>query len=752
MNYFKKLATVLLTLLVLVGCSGTNNGGNTSSEDTPLVVGYAPFNEKFSPFFATTQYDRDVADMTQVLLLNADRQGAIIYDGIEGETREYNGTDYTYYGIADTTVTQNDDGSVDYNFKLREDLTFSDGEVLTADDVIFNMYVLADPTYDGSSTFYAQPIEGMSEYRANMTTLSAALAAAGESNTDFSLWTEEDQTAFWNAVNEGGAAFAQEIVDYCVDAGYAADSNDVATAASAWGFTLAEGATAKDFFVAIGENYAWNFSSMEAESAGSALSDLIPEEVYNMSTEGISTGESAANISGITKVGEYEVNVHMTEFDATSIYQFAFEIAPLHYYGETDKYDYENNKFGFDKGDLSHIRSVTTTPVGAGAYKFVKYENGVVNFEANETYYLGTPKTKYINFLETQEADKLNGVITGTIDVTDPSLSSDTVTAIEEANGGELTGSKITTNTVDNLGYGYIGIASDVVNVGGVKDSYESKCLRKGLATIFSVYRDVAIDSYYGERASIINYPISNTSWAAPQATDDGYKVAFSVDVEGNDIYTSEMTAEEKYEAAKTAALGYFEAAGYTVEDGKVTAAPEGAKLEYEAWIPADGTGDHPSFMILTLAKEAFADIGITLTVKDLTNSSELWDALDARTVDIWCAAWSATVDPDMYQIYYSDVANGGANAGGSNYMYAIADEELDELIMDARTSADQSYRKSVYKACLDIVVDWACEIPVYQRQNCVIFSTERVNLDTVTPDITTYYGWMNEVQNIELN
>lgn len=752
MNYFKKLATVLLTLLVLVGCSGTNNGGNTSSEDTPLVVGYAPFNEKFSPFFATTQYDRDVADMTQVLLLNADRQGAIIYDGIEGETREYNGTDYTYYGIADTTVTQNDDGSVDYNFKLREDLTFSDGEALTADDVIFNMYVLADPTYDGSSTFYAQPIEGMSEYRANMTTLSAALAAAGESNTDFSLWTEEDQTAFWNAVNEGGAAFAQEIVDYCVDAGYAADSNDVATAASAWGFTLAEGATAKDFFVAIGENYAWNFSSMEAESAGSALSDLIPEEVYNMSTEGISTGESAANISGITKVGEYEVNVHMTEFDATSIYQFAFEIAPLHYYGETDKYDYENNKFGFDKGDLSHIRSVTTTPVGAGAYKFVKYENGVVNFEANETYYLGTPKTKYINFLETQEADKLNGVITGTIDVTDPSLSSDTVTAIEEANGGELTGSKITTNTVDNLGYGYIGIASDVVNVGGVKDSYESKCLRKGLATIFSVYRDVAIDSYYGERASIINYPISNTSWAAPQATDDGYKVAFSVDVEGNDIYTSEMTAEEKYEAAKTAALGYFEAAGYTVEDGKVTAAPEGAKLEYEAWIPADGTGDHPSFMILTLAKEAFADIGITLTVKDLTNSSELWDALDARTVDIWCAAWSATVDPDMYQIYYSDVANGGANAGGSNYMYAIADEELDELIMDARTSADQSYRKSVYKACLDIVVDWACEIPVYQRQNCVIFSTERVNLDTVTPDITTYYGWMNEVQNIELN
>ena len=74
-----------------------------------------------------------------------------------------------------------------------------------------------------------------------------------------------------------------------------------------------------------------------------------------------------------------------------------------------------------------------------------------------------------------------------------------------------------------------------------------------------------------------------------------------------------------------------------------------------------------------------------------------------------------------------------------------------DQLIMDARASLDQSYRKTVYKACLDIIVDWAVEVPVYQRQNAIIFSTERVNMDTVTPDITTYYGWMAEIQNIEL-
>ena len=204
------------------------------------------------------------------------------------------------------------------------------------------------------------------------------------------------------------------------------------------------------------------------------------------------------------------------------------------------------------------------------------------------------------------------------------------------------------------------------------------------------------------------------------------------------------MDDEAKYAAAKEAALGFLEAAGYTVADGKVTAAPEGGSLEYELLIPADGAGDHPSFMICTLAKEALAEIGINLIVTDLSNSSDLWSALEAGTVTIWCAAWQTTVDPDMFQIYHPE--------GGSNYQYDIDDEELSQLILDARATTDQAFRKLMYKECLDIIIDWAVEVPVYQRQNAVIFSTERVNMETVTPDITTFYPWWSEIQNIELN
>ena len=770
----KRALALILSLVMCVGlftaCGEQKNpGGNDDeSKDTPLVVGYSAFNQKFSPFFSETEYDQDVWVMTSLSMLNSDRQGQIIMKGIEGETHNYNGTDYTYYGPADCEIVQKDDGTVDYNFKMREDLVFSDGEKVTIDDVIFSMYVLCDPTYDGNSTLYAAPIQGMAAYRAGMTTLAKALAAAGRDNADFTYWTEEQQTKFWDNFDKGLVPFAEGIVAACVEGGLNTEG-DIAGAAANWGFDgLAADATIQDFAMAIGNQYGWVFSAMEKEVGNTdALSTMMDADVYNdYPTTGVKTGESADSITGIKKTGDYSMTVTLDKVDATAIYQLGVTIAPLHYYGDTAQFDAENNKFGFPKGDLSSVRAKTTEPMGAGPYKFLKYEDGVVYFEANENYFLGAPKTKYLNFQQCMsDDDKLNGVITGTIDITDPTFSNDTVDAITKANNGSgVDGDKVTTDTVDNLGYGYLGMSAACVNVGGEPGSDASKNLRKAFATVFSVYRDVAIESYYGERASVINYPISNTSWAAPQPTDDGYKVAFSVDVNGNDIYTSGMSADERYAAALQAALGYFEAAGYTVTDGKLTAAPAGAKLEYELQIPADGSGDHPSFMMVSEAKKALKTIGMNLIITDLSDSSGLWTGIDAHQVDMWCAAWGATVDPDMYQIYYSDVANckgdlstgknpfGGAAQGGSNKMYCIADPELDNLIMTARESLDQSYRKTMYKACLDIVVDWAVEVPVYQRQNAIIFSTERVNMSTVTPDITTFYKWYSEIEKIELN
>ena len=749
-----------LTVGSFAGCGGSKAGGETagtetagteaagtaaSGSETPLVIANDGMSEKFSPFFAESVPDQNIVDVTQISLVYNDRSGEFIYNGIEGETTSYNGTDYTYYGPTDLTITENEDGTVYYDFKLRDDLTFSDGEPVTADDIIFSFYVFCDPTYDGNASVYSLPIEGMEEYRSGMSTLASLLAAAGEDNTEFTFWTEDQQNAFWDAVNDGGAAFAQEIVDYCVENGVS-EEGDVAGAAAQWGFDgLAADATAKDFFMAIGDKYGWSFTAMEAESAGSALSDLIPADVYAYATEGVETGDAAANISGIQKLDDKTVRVVLTEVSAPALQTMDIQIAPLHYYGDESQYDYDNNQFGFTKGDLSAIREKTTAPLGAGPYVFKSYENKTVYLEANESYYKGAPVTKELQFKETAEADKLPGVVQGTVDISDPSISKEVMAQIcSENSNGEASGDVLTTALYDNNGYGYIGINSQNVKVGDDPSSEQSKDLRKAIATVISVYRDMVIDSYYGDAASVINYPISNTSWAAPQKSDADYEVAFSKDVDGNPIYTDGMSDDEKYAAALDAALGFFEAAGYTVTDGKLTAAPAGAKLSYEVMIGGSGKGDHPSFGILTAASEALKTIGFDLTINDLADGTIMWDALNSETAEMWCAAWQATLDPDMFQIYHSE--------GGSANYYAIYSDELDELVMEGRTNTDQAYRKAVYKEALDFIVDYAVEIPVYQRQNASVFSTQRVNVDSIPQDLTTFYSYLNEIEKIQMN
>ena len=97
-----------------------------------------------------------------------------------------------------------------------------------------------------------------------------------------------------------------------------------------------------------------------------------------------------------------------------------------------------------------------------------------------------------------------------------------------------------------------------------------------------------------------------------------------------------------------------------------------------------------------------------------------------------------------MFQIYHSE--------GGSANYYAIYSDELDELVMEGRTNTDQAYRKAVYKEALDFIVDYAVEIPVYQRQNASVFSTQRVNVDSIPQDLTTFYSYLNEIEKIQMN
>ena len=268
----------VLAILGLFLLSGCGREATTAQNNDTLVVSTMGFEGKFSPFFYLSTYDAQILQLVHLYLFETDREGSVVQNGIEGETRPYGGTDHTYRGIASCTVTDLSDGMVSYGITLREGLRFSDGEPVGIDDVIFSLYVALDPSYDGTMTLYSLPIEGLEEYR----------------NGD------------------------------------------------------------------------------------------------------------ARSVSGIRKTGENTLQIILTEPTAGALEQLSIPVAPLHYYGSDALFSPENQMFGFQKGDLSKVRSVTAAPLGGGPYKFVSYTGGKVTLERNELYWKGAPTIRFIQFREGQ--------------------------------------------------------------------------------------------------------------------------------------------------------------------------------------------------------------------------------------------------------------------------------------------------------------------------------------------------------------
>lgn len=770
------------------------------SKERPLTVGTLNLSGNFSPFFSESGYDIDVTSMTQISLLTTDRLGMIVNNAIEGETRYHYGNPYTYYGAANTNVAYDPvSDQTTYTATLRSDLKFSDGVPVTIDDVIFTYYTLLDPTYEGPIRLRDYPIIGLREYQTQVTApvferyrlMAEQIYDAGmyHSWSPNDPWTQAQQDYFWNQVHQRVLNEVNAIITYCVDRyvdtyAYqilrrspeeirANEGLQVAFGMALWGFGEVNDSGTLVALSGRSWNLTTNFPTpIDFRSEiyimyNNDIKAAFPYESAN-GTDVFSVvqydfirkwgpldpemgGQGIPNISGITKVNETTIQVILKGYNTADVYSIlGISITPLHYYGDINKYDYGHNKFGFDFEDLSKQLSLISKPLGAGPYTFVSFDqqNGIVTLVANNHYFKGAPLTRVIHFKETSNDGIVSGITNGTLDISEIYYHQTRYSEIRAANSnGQYTGDVITTNMVDNMGYGYMGLNAGTINVAGEPSSTASRNLRKAFATILAVHRNDSIAAYYGEAAKILDYSILPTSWASPQPTDPDYSVAFSVDVQGNPIYTPGMTPDQRYAAARQAALGFFEAAGYSISNGRIVAAPQGAKMSYEIIIPGGGTGNHPAFGSVLAAKSSLQMIGMELKINDPVDANVLWDALDSGQQEIWVAAWGATIDPDLYQIYHSSNIMAGSE---SNY-YQIADPALDTLIMQARMTVDQTQRKALIRQSLEIIRDWGVDIPNYIRHNASIFSTKRIDINSITPLITTFWGWMNDIESLRL-
>ena len=74
----------------------------------------------------------------------------------------------------------------------------------------------------------------------------------------------------------------------------------------------------------------------------------------------------------------------IVEYMLTDVY-----VTPLHVYGNMERYDLENNAFGFTKGDLRAGRINAKIAIGAGEYVYQATDFRTIYFSANDTFWLG---------------------------------------------------------------------------------------------------------------------------------------------------------------------------------------------------------------------------------------------------------------------------------------------------------------------------------------------------------------------------
>lgn len=378
------------------------------------------FDQVFSAFFAENPDDQMLVELTSAMLLGTTSNGDIILDGKAGMATSYMGEETLHYGAGSVETVANEDGTVDYNVTLRDDVFFADGHQADIDDVLFTLYVISDPSYNGPINIRHLPILGLEAYSGTAAILSDLMIEAGRDNTDFEYWDAETQAAFWMDLDAAGTALAQEIVDYILEnyltEEYTAEIGKTVEQVKAdpqlqiqlgmtmWGYGHAyfEGATAADYWEAILNEYDGDvLLAAETEMVNSGIFDLI--EGYEEKYGGIVyVGDPVETIEGLIRTGDTTMTIRASEENETILQALAeLPIMPLHYYGDEENYAWENAAFGFEKGDLAPLHEKDAAPLGCGAYVFDGYENGVATLTANPMYFAG--EAEYSQILMKEE-------------------------------------------------------------------------------------------------------------------------------------------------------------------------------------------------------------------------------------------------------------------------------------------------------------------------------------------------------------
>lgn len=783
-----------LLLLVLVFVSAFTLTACKKDKVENLIIQSSTMDGVFNPFFYSSAYDGDVIGLVNASLLTLDRTSSVV----AGDEYATVALDYSIY-YTDNQFKKKDTFEagdyVVYEIVLKNDAKFSDGRVITADDVLFNYYVYLDPAYEGSSTLYTLPILGLSDYRTQvpgaatyLKVIDAILAdnLRGQDYVETDKYTEEQFDAYWAYFDEAGEDFAQEIIDY-VKAKYLNDEyvaeyfhedlkasdiqNDpklqVAYGMAMWNFgnisddcTKFTGASKTEynvddlsaavFFDEMVKVYDGDYANMaETESAGSNfLTTAMEKFISDYKEEGV----NVPNIAGLVKdqkvvdgVLHETVKVILTEQNPKAILSLGVTVAPKHYY--TANYQYKTDtivNYGveFNSPDfMDHLESFNSKPMGAGPYKFVKRDetDGTVYLERNDYFEtlggdnIHNAYIKKVAFKIVDSGAEYSALEAGDVHYATVSATADVMKDIADQK-------TLASILVDNLGYGYICVNPEI---------YHNVNERIALNTLFDLSK--VLDYYPNGLADIIYRSQSQVSWAYPEGAKAIYE----------------------YDETLAKAIEYFKKAGYTFDaNNKVTSIPDNAdNKKFIFYIPSAADA-HPAGGVFLKTVDLLKSIGINAEVK---TDADLIANIKKGAVGVYALAWQAAADPDMYQVYHYNSQAESVKSNGIKWLYENGDKDdwgtievtkrdgtkvtmnqkqalayLGQLIEEGTKYMLPEERKPVYEKALEVLAQLAIEIPTYQRKNLFVYNAKVIDGSTLSQNVTPYWGPLAEIWKVK--
>lgn len=493
----------------------------------------------------------------------------------------------------------------------------------------------------------------------------------------------------------------------------------------------------------------------------SGISGIKVEEDTTTDYHGKNLGEAHSVLS-----------ITINGIDPKAIWNFAFTVAPLHYYSGTytnkknEKKDYvaefdaEEGNFGLEFGDSDFMNTVLNAPekvglpLGAGAYMASTKNGGVAKngsefFNLNMVYYERNPyfetlgkgienaKIKYFRYRVVDTDQVINSISTKEIDVGDPNGTVENINKLDE--------SKIAHEEIYTNGYGYVGI-----NPRFVPNINIRRAIMKAMDT-----RIITNEYYQNNLAELIYRPMSTTSWAYPKGATvytakrgaelHGGEVKYDYDKLGTDI--EKIVVAEGYLKGNDGVY-YKDIPGFGTD-----------RLDYQFTI-AGQSDDHPAYNMFLNAQKVLNQHGFAVKV---VKSQKALSDLTLGKLEVWAAAWSSTVDPDMYQVYHKDSKATSVNNWGYKQIKANGKvysteqaliEELSRYIDAGRDTDDQDERTDIYKTALELVMELAVEMPTYQRKDMTAYNSELIDETTLIPEKerSPYNGLFARIWEVNFN